>query len=73
MYSDQNHAAGGAGHIPWNKARLIGPKRPCKLRETCKQDILPPHASSLVEPDKRILRLLTLRAGAIDTGKNTSQ
>lgn len=33
MDSNQNHATGGAGHIPWNKNRLIGPKRPFKLRE----------------------------------------
>jgi hypothetical protein len=52
MYSDQNHTAGGAGHIPRNKARLIGPKRPSKLREICKQETPPPHVSSLAEPDK---------------------
>jgi len=33
MSHDQNHAIHGSGHIPWNKARLIGPKPPFNLRE----------------------------------------
>ena len=73
MYSDQNHAAAVPATSPRNKARLIGPKRPFKLREICKQETPPPHASSLAEPDKRILRPLTLRAGAMDTRKDRSQ
>ena len=33
MYHDQHHVDAGSGHTPWNKARLIGPKPPFKLRE----------------------------------------
>lgn len=33
MSNDQNHTSSGTDHTPWNKARLIGPKPPFKLRE----------------------------------------
>lgn len=33
MHSDSNSVTDHAGHIPWNKDRLIGPKPPLKLRD----------------------------------------